>query len=280
MQRPTYPASRTAVLDDSKVAPRSGGFHGLERSVRNFSGARAVWVSHPPGQVIGEHRHDWPYLMIPALGSYVDRHEGGDVHIAGPSVVFHPAGTCHANSIGEYGMESVTLEFDPGWISIARGALHQSRTWVGGAVALAARRLAAIWADTSARDVDVALKTRAFLELALAQESARRPEWLDDVEKMLDAPAVPTTADIARQQRLHPAWLARAYRQATGEGIHATIRRKRIERALLLLRDTDSTLVDIASMVGFCDQSHMIRAFRATLGLTPLEVRSERELPT
>jgi AraC family transcriptional regulator len=277
MQRPTYPASRTAVLDDSKVAPRSAGFHGLERSVRDFSGARAVWVSHPPGQVIGEHLHDWPYLMLPALGGYVDRHEGGDVHIAGPSVVFHPAGTCHANRIGEYGMESVTLEFDPKWMPIGHGALQRSRAWVGGAVAIAARRLATIWADGFARHQDVVLKTSAFLEFALAQKSARRPEWLDEVERMLEGPSVPATAEIARLQRLHPAWLARAYRQATGEGIHDTIRRKRVERALLLLRDRDSPPADIASIVGFCDQSHMIRALKAALRRTPLQIRGDRE---
>ena len=65
--------------------------------------------------------------------------------------------------------------------------------------------------------------------------------------------------------------------QATGEGLHETLRRKRLERAALLLRNTDAPPADIALATGFCDQSHMIRGFRAVLGRTPLEVRAERE---
>ncbi|HEX4333904.1 MAG TPA: helix-turn-helix transcriptional regulator [Usitatibacter sp.] len=281
MQRRTYPASCTAVLDDSKVSPKArghAGFHGLERGVRAISGARGVWVSHPPGQVIGEHRHDWPYLMLPSVGGYVERYEAGDVHVAGPSVVFHPAGTCHANRIGERGMETVTLEFDPDWIRLAGVSLQRSRTWVGGAVAIAAGRLATLWGNASAHDGQVARATSAFLRFALTQQSGPRPEWLDDVQRMLEAPEVPATAEIARRRGLHPAWLARAYRHATGEGIHATVRRRRVERSLLLLRTTDLPPAHIASAAGFFDQSHMIRGFRTVLGRTPMQVRAEREL--
>lgn len=280
MQRQTYPATRTAVLDESKVSlkvPRRAGFHGLERGVRAFSGARGVRVSHPPGQVIGEHRHDWPYVMLPSVGGYVERYEGGDIQVAGPSVVFHPAGTCHANRIGERGMESVTLEFDPDWIGLAGVSLQRSRMWVGGAVAIAARRLAALWGDAAARDAQVARTTNAFLRFALTREGGPRPDWLDDVQRMLEAPDVPTTAEIARRRGLHPAWLARAYRHATGEGLHATVRRKRVESSLILLRTTDLSPAHIASAAGFCDQSHMIRAFKTVLGRTPMQVRGERE---
>ncbi len=264
---------RHAVLDESKV-----GFHGLERGVRAFSGARGVWVSHPPGQVIGEHRHDWPYLMFPSVGGYVDRHDAGDIRVEGPSVVFHPAGTCHANCICEHGMESLTLEFDPKWIGSAGVALQRSRTWVGGAVALSARRLATLWGSAATRDAEVSRTTSEFLRFALTQESGLRPRWLGNVQAMLDAPEVPTTTEIARRSGLHPAWLARAYRHATGEGLHATVRRKRVERALLLLRTTDLPPAHIASSTGFCDQSHMIRGFKTVLGRTPTEVRAEREL--
>ena len=33
----------------------------------------------------------------------------------------------------------------------------------------------------------------------------------------------------------------------------------------------------VAAAAGFCDQSHMHRAFRGLVGRTPLEVRIERE---
>jgi AraC-like DNA-binding protein len=77
---------------------------------------------------------------------------------------------------------------------------------------------------------------------------------------------------------LHPAWLARAYRAWRGEGIAETVRRRLVERAVLKLRSGGASLADVAAECGFCDQSHMNRAFRSVLGRTPLEVRREAAL--
>jgi AraC family transcriptional regulator len=51
-----------------------------------------------------------------------------------------------------------------------------------------------------------------------------------------------------------------------------------VERAALLLRGGRAALAEVAVAAGFCDQSHMNRAFRAVLGRTPLEVRREAVL--
>jgi AraC family transcriptional regulator len=51
-----------------------------------------------------------------------------------------------------------------------------------------------------------------------------------------------------------------------------------VERATALLRYGRNGLADIAIAAGFCDQSHMNRAFHAVLGRTPLEVRREAAL--
>jgi AraC family transcriptional regulator len=83
------------------------------------------------------------------------------------------------------------------------------------------------------------------------------------------------TVDIARELGLNAAWLAQAYRAAAGEGLRETLQRRRVEKAVSLL-DAGGASADIAAATGFCDQSHMIRAFRRTLGRTPSQVRAER----
>lgn len=82
------------------------------------------------------------------------------------------------------------------------------------------------------------------------------------------------TAQLAKQLRLHPAWLARAYLHATGESIQATIRRHKVERAMALIRTTSLSLAQIAADTGFCDQSHMVRNFHAVVGRSPKVVRA------
>lgn len=83
-----------------------------------------------------------------------------------------------------------------------------------------------------------------------------------------------STAQLAKQLGLHPAWLARAYLHATAESIPATIRRHKVERAMVLIRTTGLPLAQIAAETGFCDQSHMVRSFHAVVGRSPNVVRA------
>ena len=268
-------------LDISKVSQENHRrFHGLDHEIRAFAGARIARIVHPPGQRIGEHRHDWPFLMIPIVGEYVERHDGDEASVAGASAVLHPAGLCHENCIGDHGMEAISIEFDADWIGESLPQLfeRQPRLWAGGAVGGAARKLSRAWCDHSKSEDDVRRLTTTFLTHALQQknEPPARSEWHNDLSALLQAGATPETAELASRLKLHPAWLARRYRECAGEGLHETIRRRRVERAIVLLRATAMTLAEVAAVVGFCDQSHMVRVFKSILGRTPTEVRTEQ----
>ena len=257
-------------------------FHGLELPLRTFSGAKAVRVVHPGGQDIEEHRHDWPSLTLHALGAADEMYDGGEARISGPSAVLHPAGRPHADRIGEAGLETVSVQFDPAWLRLAGATVHldQTRCWSGGRVGAASQRLAAAWTRQDLSEAMLARATHDFIALALTQPPESAPAWLDHVSLALDAEAPLPTQAIAGALDLHPAWLARAYRAAVGEGLQDTCRRRRVERAVALLRGTDDAPSDIALAAGFFDQSHMNRGFRQLLGRTPARVRAERELLT
>lgn len=254
-------------------------FHGLEIALRSFGGARAVRVVHGQGQNIAAHAHDWPSLTLPVIGGCIEEYEGGEQRIAGPSAVLHPAGAVHADRIDEGGMETVSLQFDPDWLrdkGLAAG-LDRSRCWSGGRVAAKARGLAAEWNDALASEAQLQAATAAFIRAALTSDEKPEPGWFGLVEAELDQPEPLSTSALATRLKLHPAWLARAYRTTRGEGLPEALRRRRVERATGMLRTTDLAPVEIALAAGFCDQSHMNRGFRALLGRTPLTVRAERE---
>ena len=69
-------------------------------------------------------------------------------------------------------------------------------------------------------------------------------------------------------------WLTRAYRGWRGEGLCEALRRRRVEAAAILLESSDKPLAEIAAETGFCDQSHMNRAFKKYLGRTPAIART------
>jgi transcriptional regulator GlxA family with amidase domain len=135
-----------------------------------------------------------------------------------------------------------------------------------------------MWSRQDISEDELARVTARFLQGALTASPDSVPIWLDRVAHTLGAGVQFTTNDLAAQLDLHPAWLARAYRAAVGEGLRETQRRRRVERASTLLRNSDYPAAQIAVEAGFCDQSHMIRGFLTVLGRSPFQVRAEREL--
>ena len=253
-------------------------FHGLEVPVRSFSGARALRIIHPPGQQIPAHRHEWPLLTLPALGGYEEESDDGAIGIAGPAAVLHPAGRCHSNCIHSAGMETFSIEFDPAWLRLSRvdPLLDRSSYWIGGPVPLASSRLIRAWIDAGSSELQLQRATADFLNIAGTTASTDRPPWLDAVRREMAGNEGMTANRIASRLGLHPRWLAHAYRQATGEGLHDTVVRRRVEKAVDLLRRTDRAIADVAFSAGFCDQSHLNRALARSIGRTPVQVRAER----
>jgi AraC family transcriptional regulator len=255
-------------------------FHGLQLAFRTFPGAKAFRVVHPTSQRIAEHQHELLCLDLHVIGSYTELYDGGQAWIGSPSVVLHPPGEPHANSIDERGLETIGIQVDLDWLRCSGfdKRLTGTRCWIGGRVAAAAHWLVAVWSDPQYSEFKVAQATTHFLSFALQSTADTPPAWLNAISRALDVETPLSTADLARALNLHPAWLARAYRAAVGEGIHETLRRKRIERAVDMLRSSNYLLARVAVDAGFCDQSHMNRVFRAIMGRTPLQVRAEQEL--
>ncbi len=244
--------------------------------MRQLSGASATRIVHPGPQSIAEHRHDWPVLAFYRMGAYREFGEGGEIELRGPSVVFHPAGASHADEINERGLETLSVEFDPAWLGgtvLARRSCY----WSGGAAALDAPALAALWLTPCAAPERLKAATSDFLARAFAAEAPPSPRWLETVDAAISEANADMRA-LSQRLALHPAWLTRVYRAARGEGLHHTLRRHRVEDAVRLIRSGGQGLADVAADAGFCDQSHMNRAFQAVLGRTPGEVRAEAAL--
>jgi AraC family transcriptional regulator len=257
-------------------------YHGLQLALRAFTGGNAFRVVHPGHQRIAEHHHEWMCLDVYMLGSYTERHDGAQVWIDGPAVVLHPPREPHANTVEGAGLEAIGIQLELDWLRWVgfNPRFSGPRCWIGGQTALAAHQLACVWSSPLYSERDVARATTLFLERALDARDATSqpaPSWLARVTRSLSLETPPRTVDLARMCNLHPAWLARSYRATVGEGIQDTVRRKRVERATALLRNSDRPLAQIAADAGFCDQSHMNRAFRAVMQRTPIQVRAERE---
>ena len=79
----------------------------------------------------------------------------------------------------------------------------------------------------------------------------------------LDVPA------LARIAHVSPAHFSRTFRRTFGETPHRYLQRRRIERAMALLRTTGLPVVDVAVAVGFGSHGTFSRTFRDVVGDSP-----------
>ena len=66
----------------------------------------------------------------------------------------------------------------------------------------------------------------------------------------------------------------RTFRDTFGETPHRYLQRRRVERSMFLLRETDRSITDICLDVGFTSLGTFSRTFREIVGETPSGYRS------
>jgi AraC-like DNA-binding protein len=98
------------------------------------------------------------------------------------------------------------------------------------------------------------LRTRDAMDRAFAQP--------------LDVPA------LARFAHVSPAHFSRQFRATFGETPHRYLQRRRVERAMELLRETDRPVTEICFDVGFNSLGTFSRTFRRIVGEPPSAYRA------
>jgi len=83
---------------------------------------------------------------------------------------------------------------------------------------------------------------------------------------------VPSLARIAHVSEAH---FTRTFRATFGETPHRYLQRRRVERAMFLLRETDRSVTDICLQVGFASLGTFSRTFRDIVGQSPRAYRKE-----
>jgi AraC-like DNA-binding protein len=84
----------------------------------------------------------------------------------------------------------------------------------------------------------------------------------------LDVRAVAAIAHVSE------AHFIRSFRSVFGETPHRYLQRRRVERSMFLLRETDHSVTDICLDVGFSSLGTFSRTFREIVGETPTDYRT------
>jgi AraC-like DNA-binding protein len=91
-------------------------------------------------------------------------------------------------------------------------------------------------------------------------------------------------AALARVAHVSEAHFIRTFKATFGETPHRYLQRRRVERAMFLLRESDRSITDTCMEVGFTSLGTFSRTFREIVGTSPSDYRASasggNEIPT
>lgn len=245
----------------------SGQFFGARAFERTLNEVTlAHFAGTTPEHEVAEHSHDTAHLVLATRGRYITSAHGaaGD----GPVLVYNPPGIVHRDRFAGNGGWFFAVSLKTARDDLPGDAL---RLDAPGAVAAAVRLLHAA-ADRDAPVLELeALTHELTAEVRPLPAPPHCPSWLAAAQSYIADMARHEigVADVAAAAGVHPVYLARQYRRWLGCSPGHDLRRRRVELAASLLAANDAPLSDIALEAGFCDQSHLNRAFMAQWGMTP-----------
>jgi AraC family transcriptional regulator len=156
----------------------------------------------------------------------------------------------------------------------AMGAVDAELTAGGAGGSLAAESLANVLAVHLLRHVLAPRRPARRPDGALPRGRLRAVvEYIED--HLGTGPSLEQMAAVARRSTYH---FAHQFKRATGLPPYQYVIRRRVERALLLLRQGDLSLAEVAGRAGFPDQSVFCRHFKRLVGVTPGRFRMHTRL--
>lgn len=254
----------------------TGHYYGSQAFERCVAGLKLSHLRATiPEHEIEEHSHVGAHLVLATRGAYKSSASGEPRE--GPVLVFNPPDVVHRDCFAGDDGWFFAMSFSPAETAAWYDQIHLpdfALRFHEPQILVQALRLMQVAASSDVSQFDLEIMLTGLLSNLTPQVALSRkpPPWLRQAQEMIADIARHDLgiAEIADALGVHRVYLARQYAQHFGASPGLDLRRRRIERATQLMMKGDLTLIEIAMACGFCDQSHMNRAFLQQWGMSPL----------
>jgi AraC family transcriptional regulator len=259
-----------------------GKFYGEIRKQISTSTFVIAEVEDSVNREIPFHTHENAHFLFILKGEYEANLKDKKRFCSSSTILYYPAGTTHRDhfyNAGERRFMTVSLTCDANKELLEGIKLTDySKDFNDFEVSLAGKRIR--------KELQTPDNLSPFVLEGIANEllvyatrsldkSNQPPTWLKTARELLNDRCNEDIkmADIAEEVRVHQLHLARTFRRFFGCSPGEYLRQRRIESASNLLLKSKKTIVEIALISGFADQSNFTRSFKQNTGVTPAEFR-------
>lgn len=117
-----------------------------------------------------------------------------------------------------------------------------------------------------------------FLTSAFTYDRLKHADTIHEVDRYIQTHYQKklTLDELAEVNHMSKTYLCSIFKKETGETIINYINKVRIEKSKLLFSDKNLSIVEIANLCGFEDQSYFTKIFKNYVGMTPKKYRESR----
>ena len=209
------------------------------------------------------HRHPQTRLIVILNGAFREDGIGAAGEFENGDIIIRPAFVCHGDIASTEGASYLQFSEAPGFLN--RRCIGRVRRVLRGRM------------DLSDPSVRRALRSKnASSYIAEQTLFAAYAQFDDDcgfcgAAARLATDAVLNIANLAAEFDMRPDRFSKRFRSKFGLSPRAYANEARLERALELLAMGSGSSAEIAASCGYFDQSHMAKAVRRAMNMTPLE---------
>lgn len=275
---------RPSSLESAASGPplRPGQYLGSPLARHRGSGFSLTESVYADDARLPVHSHARAHFCLVVSGRYTEHLERGARLRQAGDLIFYPPESRHAEAhhttgrhlMIEIGDELLARAAELGRLPARPSSCDRTAGWT------AARLVESLRPSSSASPLVLEGLTIELLGRVVERESSETdttppPRWLLEALDVARAamPTPPGLEALAEAAGVHPAHVSRTIRRCLDSSYGELVRGWRLELARQLLLDSDLPLSDVALESGYCDQSHLTRAFRQAVGTTPAALR-------
>ena len=83
-----------------------------------------------------------------------------------------------------------------------------------------------------------------------------------------------TLEEIANDLNISTGYLSSCFKKNMGISVMNYYKKIKIERSKALLLNGNNSILEISTLLGFCDQCHFSKTFKSIVGMTPTEFKN------
>ncbi|HYE73016.1 MAG TPA: AraC family transcriptional regulator [Blastocatellia bacterium] len=228
------------------------------------------------------HYHENPHFALITRGDILEGTRKGTYECPVDTLLFHNRQEPHYNIKPKGTTRGFQLEIDEQWsrkFELNLDALPGIARITQPIIRLPFYNIykeAKLFDDASRITIDALLiEIFAALQGLSSSRATTMPAWVKRVDEILhdNFAHPPSLQELSQELNLHWAHLSREFPRYFHCNFGEYVRKIRVEKSLVLLRNKNLSLTEIALACGFADQSHFIRCFKAFCGITPKAFR-------